>query len=251
MAAGPAQRARVRGRFRVDSPPGSATRIAGGSKHPHRDHRPPRRVRQLGHSTAMSRSFSPVEPSHVSTTGCRSRADRRPRPEPSAVETTICPRRRRRPARCRPRRSCPRGGAGEPVADLPLDDPLERAGAEGRVVAVVGERLSGRVGDLERRCAGRPAGRARRLELDVDDAARGRPRSSDRKRTMSSMRLMNSGLKKSRGSPGRFDVMISTALVKSTVRPWPSVRRPSSSSCSSTLNTSGWAFSISSSSTTA
>ena len=45
--------------------------------------------------------------------------------------------------------------------------------------------------------------------------------------------------------------MISTVLVKSTVRPWPSVRRPSSSSCSSTLNTSGWAFSISSSSTTA
>ncbi len=73
---------------------------------------------------------------------------------------------------------------------------------------------------------------------------------SERKRTMSSIRLRNSGLKNSRGSPGRLEVMISTVLVKSTVRPWPSVSRPSSSTCSSTLNTSGWAFSISSSSTT-
>ena len=45
--------------------------------------------------------------------------------------------------------------------------------------------------------------------------------------------------------------MITTVLRKSTTRPWPSVRRPSSSSCSSTLKTSGWAFSISSSSSTA
>ncbi len=44
--------------------------------------------------------------------------------------------------------------------------------------------------------------------------------------------------------------MITTALRKSTVRPWPSVRRPSSSSWSRTLNTSGCAFSISSSRTT-
>ena len=39
---------------------------------------------------------------------------------------------------------------------------------------------------------------------------------------------------------------ISELLRKSTVRPWPSVRRPSSRSCSSTLNTSWCAFSISS-----
>jgi hypothetical protein len=45
-------------------------------------------------------------------------------------------------------------------------------------------------------------------------------------------------------------VMMITVFLKSTVRPWPSVRRPSSSTCSSTLNTSGWAFSISSNSTT-
>ena len=48
-----------------------------------------------------------------------------------------------------------------------------------------------------------------------------------------------------------FEVMISTVLRKSTVRPWESVRRPSSRICSRTLNTSGCAFSISSNSTTA
>ena len=48
----------------------------------------------------------------------------------------------------------------------------------------------------------------------------------------------------------RFEVMITTVLVKSTVRPSPSVRRPSSMSASSTFQTSGWAFSTSSSSTT-
>ena len=41
--------------------------------------------------------------------------------------------------------------------------------------------------------------------------------------------------------------MTMTVLRKSTVRPWPSVRRPSSSTCSSMLNTSGCAFSTSSS----
>ena len=44
--------------------------------------------------------------------------------------------------------------------------------------------------------------------------------------------------------------MISTVFLKSTVRPWPSVSRPSSSTWSRMLNTSGWAFSISSSSIT-
>src|SRR3954466_15338212 len=44
--------------------------------------------------------------------------------------------------------------------------------------------------------------------------------------------------------------MTMTVFLKFTVRPWPSVSRPSSSSCSRTLNTSGGAFSISSSSST-
>ena len=48
----------------------------------------------------------------------------------------------------------------------------------------------------------------------------------------------------------RFDVITTTVLVKSTVRPSPSVSRPSSISWSRTFQTSGCAFSISSSSTT-
>ena len=47
-----------------------------------------------------------------------------------------------------------------------------------------------------------------------------------------------------------FEVMMMIVLRKSTVRPWPSVSLPSSSTWSSTLNTSGCAFSISSNSTT-
>ena len=87
--------------------------------------------------------------------------------------------------------------------------------------------------------------------------------------TVSSIRLRNSGLKvaastssicsrifSSTASPTirslpTFEVMISTVLVKETVRPWPSVSRPSSMICSSVLKTSGWAFSISSRRTTA
>ena len=49
----------------------------------------------------------------------------------------------------------------------------------------------------------------------------------------------------------RFDVITMIVLRKSTIRPWPSVRRPSSSTWSSTLNTSRCAFSISSNRTTA
>src|SRR6266568_2280213 len=48
----------------------------------------------------------------------------------------------------------------------------------------------------------------------------------------------------------RFEVMMMTAFLKSTVWPCASVRWPSSRICSSVLNTSGWAFSISSNRTT-
>ena len=44
--------------------------------------------------------------------------------------------------------------------------------------------------------------------------------------------------------------MMMTVFLKSTTRPWASVRRPSSRICSSELKMSGWAFSISSNSTT-
>jgi hypothetical protein len=48
----------------------------------------------------------------------------------------------------------------------------------------------------------------------------------------------------------RLLVITITVFLKSTVRPWPSVRRPSSSTWSSTLKTSGCAFSTSSSRST-
>jgi ATP-dependent Clp protease ATP-binding subunit ClpC len=47
-----------------------------------------------------------------------------------------------------------------------------------------------------------------------------------------------------------FEVITTTVFRKSTVCPWPSVRRPSSSSCSSMLKASGCAFSTSSKRTT-
>ena len=84
--------------------------------------------------------------------------------------------------------------------------------------------------------------------------------------TMSSIRFRNSGGKvwvsasvdllagllldaprrRCTGEP-TFEVMIRTVFLKSTVRPWPSVSRPSSMIWSRVLKTSGWAFSISSS----
>src|SRR3954447_17202525 len=48
----------------------------------------------------------------------------------------------------------------------------------------------------------------------------------------------------------RFVVRIRIVFLKSTIRPWPSVSRPSSSTCSSVLKTSACAFSISSKRTT-
>ncbi|CPU64812.1 Uncharacterised protein [Mycobacteroides abscessus] len=85
----------------------------------------------------------------------------------------------------------------------------------------------------------------------------------------SSSRLRNSGLKdartvlmtasrfsasssigSTRNCEPRFDVSTRMTLRKSTVRPWPSVRRPSSSTCRRMSKTSGCAFSTSSSSTT-
>ena len=47
-----------------------------------------------------------------------------------------------------------------------------------------------------------------------------------------------------------LEVIIRTVFLKLTLRPLESVMCPSSNTCNSTLNTSGWAFSISSKSTT-
>ncbi len=52
--------------------------------------------------------------------------------------------------------------------------------------------------------------------------------------------------KLTRYSAPRLDVMTIRVFLKSTVRPWLSVKRPSSSTCSRTLKMSGCAFSISS-----
>ena len=54
-----------------------------------------------------------------------------------------------------------------------------------------------------------------------------------------------------RYSEPMFEVMMITVLRKSTVRPCASVSLPSSRTCSSVLNTSGCAFSISSNRITA
>ena len=91
-------------------------------------------------------------------------------------------------------------------------------------------------------------------------------------RMISSIRFRNSGLKWRRtlsmtsgravstsassgrlasASDPRLEVITIRVLRKSTVLPCPSVSRPSSSTCSSTLNTSGCAFSISSNRITA
>ena len=96
-------------------------------------------------------------------------------------------------------------------------------------------------------------------------------RARRRNSTTSSSRFRNSGRKRSRTAritAGRAASMsalsgssaiawlprllVSTMMVlrKSTVRPCPSVSRPSSSTCRSTLNTSSCAFSTSSNSTT-
>ena len=84
--------------------------------------------------------------------------------------------------------------------------------------------------------------------------------------TMSSSRFRNSGRNAERTTPitcslfspslssgsarycdPRLLVRMRMVLRKSTVRPWPSVRRPSSRTCNRMLNRSGWAFSTSSS----
>ena len=134
--------------------------------------------------------------------------------------------------------------------------------------ALAREQVAGRVGDLERRCGARRG--ARRRSSCRSTIGGSRPRVSRRKMTVSSTRFRNSGRNVRRAARPRraraglgssrssrmnsepaFEVMIRIALRKSTVRPWPSVRRPSSSTCSRTLKTSAWAFSISSSRITA
>ena len=157
------------------------------------------------------------------------------------------------------------------VLDHPLDRALERPRAEHRVVAALGQascapRPSARSAifrSASRFCRSRSWMSTMRLqvlaaeraedddlvdavqELGPERACAARPSARPCPR-----RVSRRAISWMRSEP-TFDVMMTTVLRKSTVRPLPSVRRPSSSTCSSTLNTSGCAFSISSNRTTA
>ena len=152
-----------------------------------------------------------------------------------------------------------------------LDGPLQRPRAVDRVVARVGQQLRA----LRRSTAAsilRPASSPRSRPSWISTIWPRCSRLSGWKITISSIRFRNSGrnvvrrrvqrvatnwhprlrlhVSRIHASLPTLLVMITTVFLKSTVRPWPSVSRPSSSTCSRVLKTSGWAFSISSNSTT-
>src|SRR5699024_8488285 len=156
---------------------------------------------------------------------------------------------------------------GETVADLLLHQALEGTRPVQRVEALRGEPAGRGLVHVQ---ADAPLAQAvgDRLDLECDDAAEllagERLAHDDVVETVEEL-----GLKEARttcitrscfsfsasvwscsATAPRFEVRMRIVERKSTVRPWPSVRRPSSSTCSSTSNTSWCAFSISSSSTT-
>ncbi len=142
---------------------------------------------------------------------------------------------------------------GQRVEHAPLDGALERACAVGRIVAFLHQEVLGRVGQLDVNLPIlEPLQQAAKLDVDdllqvleaerveeddlVDPVQELRPevlpqRLHHRARTSSFSAPVCSAMY---WLP-RFDVMMMTVFLKSTVRPWPSVSRPSSSSCSSTL----------------
>ncbi len=83
---------------------------------------------------------------------------------------------------------------GQGVLDVPLDRPLEGAGAVDGIVAPLGQELLGLAGDLE---PDLPLGQPlpQKLDLQVDDPQDGAPSASGLKMMTSSTRLRNSGLK--------------------------------------------------------
>ncbi len=233
--------------------------------------RPSRRLahaegRVLGPVSAAAGSVS----SRVPDVGGR----RRPRPAPGGAPRGRCGpgshrwgsrsgrrARRRRPARGRP--AAPwRGRRRSPVDQAP-QGPRAVAGSHPsreRMSRAAGVTCSARRRSARRRASASTWRSTMRASCSGLSAS---------KSTTSSRRLRNSGLNAartaamtpsrwtSRDRPGstrnwlpRFDVSTRIVLRKSTVRPWPSVRRPSSRTCRSTSKTSGWAFSTSSSSTT-
>ena len=193
------------------------------------------------------------------------------RRRPSGAVGTSSPSRHRR-ARSRLASSPIEQRQREPIGELLLDHPPQRPCAVGRVIAHVAEQLLGLVGerDLARRARrharsrARPAARrsrrsARASAPEADDVVEPVDElglevlgsSSLAQARVGLDRVVRSVAVSPRRPTGMFEVMIRTVFLKSTVRPCPSVRRPSSITCSSVLNTSGCAFSISSSNTTA
>ena len=174
---------------------------------------------------------------------------------------------------------------GERVLDHVLDHAAQRPRAVGDVVAELDDVLLGRLGDLERASAGPGAGRARGRASGRRSGGSPRPSASGRRPSRRS-RLRNSGrnfvlssaetfsfirsyglsacgsrpCRRSARKPRlefvwscfapRLLVMMMIVLRKSTRRPLASERCPSSRIWRRMLKTSGWAFSISSRSTT-
>ena len=165
------------------------------------------------------------------------------------------------PSRMSPREQRPR----ELVVDLVLHEPAQRTRPVDRVVAALGEPGAGIRRDRERQPAlGEPllepvdverhdlaevVGGERREHHDVVEAVDelGLERLAHQLVAPRPSSAPTRGSGRSRNWLPRFEVRIRIVLRKSTVRPWPSVSRPSSSTCSSTSNTSGCAFSTSSS----
>ena len=158
---------------------------------------------------------------------------------------------------------------GQRILDLLLDHALERPSAVGRVVALAAAIASSAASrDLQLHAAAARAASpgVRPADRRSCESARGRADGRRSSRRCDSgtragswlARLRSRALRISSSLPllrvicwiswlPMFVVITMIVFVKSTVRPWLSVRRPSSSTCSSTLNTSRWAFSISSS----
>ena len=166
---------------------------------------------------------------------------------------------------------------GERIFNALLDFATQRPGAEIEIRTLANHVFLGLVGQDQLQAAlAQPIANLR--QLDVDDRLQIVLRQV-RKTMMSSTRLRNSGrntfsirsvtrsfilsyealpsaLRKPKSdsfliaSAPMLVVMIKIVFLKSTCRPKLSVSRPSSMICSSMLKTSGWAFSISSSSTT-
>ena len=180
------------------------------------------------------------------------------RPTPSQARSlrlarTRARRRRRRPATVSPSAKSPSSSSQrERVLEQTLDRTLERAGAVGGIPALLGEELLRRVASPRARssapraarAAARAGARRSRRAARASAPRRRRPRRSGSGTRAGTARA-------ARSTERMFEVMITTVLRKSTVRPWPSVSRPSSSSWRRTSNTSVCAFSISSSRSTA